>query len=96
MITRIVKMTFRKEQTSAFEKIFEEVRPEINNFKGCNGVELYQDKKDTRIYFTVSTWTSESDLENYRQSGLFKGTWQKTKPLFEEPAQAWTVENLLK
>ncbi len=96
MITRIVKMTFRLEQTSAFERIFEEVSPEINNFKGCNGVTLYHDKKDHRIFFTFSTWISESHLENYRQSGLFKGTWQKTKALFEEPAQAWTVENLLK
>ena len=30
MITRIVKMTFRKEQTSAFEKIFEDCENRIH------------------------------------------------------------------
>ena len=96
MITRIVKMTFKQENTSAFEEVFEEVSPNISNFKGCKGVKLFRDNKDPRIYFTFSTWEKESDLENYRQSELFKGTWQKTKPLFDEQAQAWTVDELLK
>lgn len=96
MITRIVKMTFKSCQISIFEIIFQEASQEINKFKGCKGVTLFHDKKDLRIYFTISTWETENDLENYRQSPLFKDTWQKTKPLFDEPAQAWSVENVLK
>lgn len=96
MITRIVKMTFRLEHTQDFEKIFAEVRPNISEFKGCKGLQLFQDKKDPRVYFTFSTWENEKDLETYRQSTLFKGTWQKTKPLFDANAEAWTVQNLLK
>lgn len=96
MITRIVKMTFRSEHTSDFEKIFQAVSPDISKFKGCSGVQLFKDSNDPRIYFTFSTWEAEADLENYRQSSLFKGTWQKTKPLFEAKAEAWTLTNLLK
>lgn len=96
MITRIVKMTFRIESAGEFEKLFSEVSPNISSFKGCTGLTLYKDSKDPRVYFTFSTWADESDLEKYRQSSLFQGTWQKTKPLFEEKAEAWTVQNLLK
>ncbi len=96
MITRIVKMTFKLERTADFESIFSEVSPNISKFKGCSGVQLLKDKHDRRIYFTFSTWNNESSLESYRQSELFKDTWQKTKQLFEEPAQAWSTEILLK
>ena len=89
-------MTFKQENTLEFERIFGIVGGNISKFKGCTGLKLFHDEKDERIYFTFSTWLDESDLENYRQSKLFKDTWQNTKPLFEEPAQAWTVENLLK
>jgi (4S)-4-hydroxy-5-phosphonooxypentane-2,3-dione isomerase len=96
MITRIVKMTFRLEHTQEFENVFEEVSPNISKFKGCTGLQLFHDKNDPRIYFTFSTWEDEKDLETYRQSSLFKGTWQKTKPLFEAKAEAWTVQSMLK
>lgn len=42
--------------------------------------------------FTLSHWESEENLEQYRQSELFKSTWAKTKVLFREKAQAWTLE----
>ena len=44
--------------------------------------------------FTISHWDSEAALELYRQSELFKFTWAKTKPLFEEKAQAWSLLNI--
>ena len=96
MITRIVKMTFRNECAKEFESVFTEVSPKISNFKGCTGLQIFKDSKDSRIYFTFSTWKDEMSLENYRQSSLFKDTWQKTKSLFEEKPEAWTVQDLLK
>ena len=96
MITRIVKMTFRNECAKEFESVFTEVSPKISNFKGCTGLQIFKDSKDSRVYFTFSTWKDEKYLENYRQSSLFKDTWQKTKSLFEEKAEAWTVQDLLK
>ncbi|MBK8362241.1 MAG: antibiotic biosynthesis monooxygenase [Bacteroidetes bacterium] len=96
MITRIVKMTFMSEHTAEFEKVFAEVSPNISKFKGCTGLQLFKDLKDPGVYFTFSTWEHEEDLETYRQSSLFRDTWQKTKPLFAARAEAWSVQNMLK
>ena len=56
----------------------------------------FKDLKDPGVYFTFSTWEHEEDLETYRQSSLFRDTWQKTKPLFAARAEAWSVQNMLK
>lgn len=61
---------------------------------GCRGVELYCSTADASILFTISEWEAESDLEAYRQSGLFSATWKRTKPLFSQPAEAWSLETL--
>jgi heme-degrading monooxygenase HmoA len=43
------------------------------------------------VLFTFSIWDSEAALENYRQSDLFRDTWAKTKALFAEKAEAWSM-----
>lgn len=95
MITRFVKMTFQADKCAEFESIFEASRSKISNFEGCSGVTLYRDHDEPTIYFTFSTWENVESLEKYRQSSLFKDTWQKTKPLFQAKAEAWTVDRLL-
>jgi autoinducer 2-degrading protein len=93
-IKRIVKMTFREDQTEAFEQIYLEKQPFIRNFDGCFGVELLRCKSPENVFFTYSLWKDEQSLERYRQSDLFKGTWALVKPLFEVRAEAWTVEEV--
>lgn len=95
MITRIVKMTFQKEKTEDFTQLFIETRDKIQNFDGCSHLELWRAHDDPRIFFTHSRWESTDHLEKYRQSALFKETWRKTKALFEERAEAWTVSTPL-
>lgn len=94
MFTRIVKMEFREDTTEEFLKNFEVVKKKIRNFPGCSFLELYRDKNNETIFFTYSRWNTENDLENYRKSDLFKSVWSKTKPLFSERAQAWSVDTL--
>ena len=95
MIERIVKMTFKPENTEIFEKIFYEVKTKIASFEGCKNVRLLKDTKNSCIYFTISLWENEKALENYRNSELFNETWQKTKILFSEKPMAWSIsENL--
>jgi autoinducer 2-degrading protein len=94
MFTRIVKMEFKEENIPAFIANFEVVKSKIRNFPGCMFLELYKDKNDKTIYFTYSRWKQESDLENYRNSALFKGVWATTKPMFRSKAQAWSVDTL--
>ena len=96
MFTRIVKMNFEKENISTFLKNFEEVKDKIRNFPGCCFLELYQDKNNEAIFFTYSRWKDESNLENYRNSELFKEVWSQTKPMFSERAQAWSVDTLVR
>ncbi len=94
MFVRIVKMSFYEEHIGAFLINFEENKNKIRNFKGCNLLELYRDKNNPNIFFTYSYWKSESDLEHYRQSDLFKSVWSKTKPFFNEKPEAWSVDKV--
>ena len=91
MIKRIVKLTFRKNEIEAFEKIFEESKNKIKAREGCLHVELLQSADSPNIFFTFSLWENEKALDNYRHSELFITTWAKTKVLFSEKATAWTV-----
>ena len=94
MFVRIVKMSFLEDHIDAFLKNFEENKHKIRNVKGCNLLELYQDKTHSNIFFTYSYWDSENDLEHYRQSDLFKTVWGNTKPLFNAKPEAWSVDKV--
>jgi quinol monooxygenase YgiN len=94
MIVRIVKLHFKKENIASFEQLFEETKEVIQNFDGCSLLELYQDTKDPAVFFTYSYWASEKHLEAYRQSDFFKHVWSRTKLLFEDRPQAWSVEKV--
>ncbi len=92
MIKRIVKMTFREEAVDAFlNEVFEQSKDRIRAFPGCLRMELVQHVSQRNVLFTLSSWENEAALESYRQSELFKTTWQKTKALFAEKAEAWSV-----
>ena len=92
MIIRIVKMTFQKEKTDEFLEVFNSSKHLIRAMDGCTHLELLNDINLPNIYFTYSYWLSESDLNNYRNSDLFDKVWSKTKVLFAEKAEAWSVE----
>ena len=91
-VTRLVKMTFRSEDVQTFLEVFFANKERIASFEGCLHLELQRDVNSPDIFFTISKWRSEEDLENYRNSELFKGVWKKTKVLFAEKAEAWTVK----
>jgi len=92
MIKRIVKMTFRSEGQALFvEEVFEQSKARIRAFPGCRYMELLQHTDNPNVLFTLSIWDDEAALERYRQSELFQSTWQKTKALFADKAEAWSV-----
>ena len=95
MFVRIVKMSFKAEAINDFLENFNQKKDYIRNFEGCRFLELYRDKTDTNVFFTYSYWNSETDLENYRHSDLFKTVWSKTKPLFNDKPQAWSVDKIV-
>lgn len=95
MFVRIVKMSFEPSKVEAFLAHFEINKTDIRNFKGCQLLELYRDKTHTNIFFTYSYWSNEEDLENYRQSDLFKTVWTETKPMFNAKPEAWSVDKVV-
>jgi hypothetical protein len=53
-----------------------------------------KDQSSPNVYFTLSEWNQPQDLENYRHSEFFKNTWERTKRLFKEKAQAWSLDEV--
>lgn len=94
MFVRIVKMSFQPEKVDEFMDIFTIKKEFIRNSPGCRLLELYRDKTTPSIFFTYSYWESEIDLENYRNSDLFKEVWATTKVLFNDKPEAWSVDKL--
>ena len=94
-ITRIVRLSFAPENTSAFVEIFKESRDLIRARKGCIHLELNKDIDHANVYYTISRWESPDDLDSYRQSELFKTTWAKTKVLFNDKPVAYSVRKIM-
>lgn len=92
MIKRIVKLSFDPEQVPAFLTIFAESKDKIRAFPGCQHLELWRDRQAPNILFTFSYWEDEAALERYRHSDLFTATWARTKVLFNDRPQAWSVD----
>ncbi|MBK8045150.1 MAG: antibiotic biosynthesis monooxygenase [Haliscomenobacter sp.] len=92
MIRRIVKMTFREEETDTFLDLFERTKNAIRNFPGCCHLELWRQHAHEHVFFTYSLWENPGALEAYRQSELFQNTWSQTKALFAAKPQAWSLE----
>lgn len=90
-MTRLVKMTFEKDNIEDFLMKFDAVKQQIRAFPGLQYLELWQDKSNPEVFFTYSVWDKEASLENYRNSDLFKAVWRAVKPLFADKAEAWSV-----
>ena len=94
MIVRIVKMSFKPDKIDEFLHNFEGSKLKIRSFKGCGLLELYRDKSNPNTFFTYSYWDTEQDLNNYRNSPLFRSVWAETKILFNEKPEAWSVDKM--
>lgn len=94
MIKRFVKMTFKPEYIQDFKDIFNSSKELIAAVDGCTHVELLQDANNPCVFFTYSLWHNEGFIEQYRNSDLFKGVWAKTKVLFDDKPEAWSLKGL--
>ncbi len=92
MLIRIVKMTFEHSKVDDFLAVFEESKLKIRNMPGCSHVELLQDYNLPNGFTTYSYWDTEEDLNNYRNSVIFKAVWAKTKVLFSAKPIAFSLK----
>ena len=95
MITRLVKLNLKPDKAEEFELVFNQNKPLIDSFEGCQTTNLFKISGADSQYFTISYWESEEHLENYRASALFKSTWSRVKPLFAAKAQAFTLTSVI-
>jgi quinol monooxygenase YgiN len=91
MIVRIVKMTFDPQKVNDFLSLFNASKKLIRNFNGCSHLSLLQDKNNASVFFTYSHWEDENQLNAYRDSALFADVWAKTKVLFNDRPEAWSL-----
>ncbi len=94
MIIRIVRMTFEKEKTQEFLKLFDHYKKNIRAQPGCTHLELLQDADTPYVFSTYSHWTDEHALNAYRNSDTFGRVWPATKALFSEKpiAHSYRIE----
>lgn len=90
-IVRIVKMEFEQAKVDTFLTLFNSTRDKIAHFEGCLKLDLLPSADMPNLFFTYSIWKSEEHLETYRNSELFKQTWAKTKILFSNKPEAWSL-----
>lgn len=92
MILRLVKMTFKPEETANFLAYFETVKDDIASMSGIVNLKLYQDENNPNVIFTHSTWLNDSHLNVYRKSEVFGKVWPKTKAMFDDKPMAWSLK----
>jgi quinol monooxygenase YgiN len=88
-------MTFQEDKVEDFLKIFHESKEQIRAMEGCRYLELMRDVNQPAVFMTHSHWLSEDDLNNYRDSALFKSVWAATKVLFADKPLAFSVESVV-
>lgn len=95
MIQRIVKLTLSKQtDLEAFRVIYDARNPMKNKVKGCRSVKIMKEINDENVYYTVSMWDSDADLEAYRSSAYFKETWPMVKAHLAVRAEAFTLKDI--
>ena len=91
MITRIVRMEFQPENVDQFLEIFHASKEQIRHFPGVHHLELHRDLNRQNVFYTYSLWEDENALNAYRKSELFGSVWPRTKALFAEKPQAFSL-----
>ena len=94
MLIRIVKMTFQEDKVNDFITFFDQFKSKIRNVKGCTYLQILQDQSSPNIIFSYSHWEKVTDLDNYRQSELFKKIWPTTKEYFADKPEVWSTNIL--
>lgn len=95
MLVRIVRMTFQEQHLQDFVGLFQESRASIEAMPGCYKVELMQDWDQANVYITHSHWKDQEALDHYRHSETFKDIWARTKAMFADKPQAFSMKRVI-
>jgi len=92
MLIRIVKMSFKPEESANFLELFDQIKSKIRNVEGCEYLELMQDYDNPHSFSTYSKWRDADALNAYRNSELFDGVWLNTKAMFDAKPIAFSLK----
>jgi quinol monooxygenase YgiN len=91
MIKRLVLLVVKQESIADFEYYFSEIKNRVIGVKGCEHLELLKDTAKPHVYFTLSIWSCQEDLQAYLSSALFKQLWPEIKKHLAERAVVWSL-----
>lgn len=96
MITRIVRLTLKDESSqNDFRALYASRNPMNRGVSGCLEVKIMKDINENNVYYTVSKWTTNEALENYRSSAYFKETWPMVKSTLASKTKVFTMEEVV-
>ena len=70
-------MHFKEDSVERFLEIFNANKQSIRHVNGCTHLALLVDVNHPNVYTTLSHWNSVDNLEDYRNSALFKDVWER-------------------
>jgi quinol monooxygenase YgiN len=94
MIVRIVKLTFRTEESERFLELYDTWQHKVRASTGCVYLQLLRSTDAPDTFFTYSCWLSPANLDAYRKGEVFGSVWPILKAMFSAPAEAWSVETV--
>lgn len=88
-------MHFTEAGVDEFLEVFNANKEAIRNVEGCMHLQLLRDLNNPNTYTTLSHWSNEQCLNNYRKSELFGKVWGQVKTLFSERSLAFSLEQFI-
>lgn len=90
-LKRIVKLPLKEGKFEELKKIFNFGKEIVAATEGCFYVRLLKDHNDPNLVFTISEWTDEDSLNNYRNSDEFRKYWPEIKCLLNKKPEVWSL-----
>jgi quinol monooxygenase YgiN len=91
MVVRFVKLEIQNQYIQHFKDLTTKEKADILSFEGCSHLEVLQDLSNPSTFFTVSHWSSEDALNQYRNSDFFQANWKTVKQWFSNKPEAWSL-----
>jgi len=88
-------MKFREEEVDNFLNAFKSVEHHIRNFNGCKGLQLLQQTDDPLPFSLIACGIQKKAYITTVFSELFKNTWAKTRILFADKPEAWSLSEVI-
>lgn len=95
VVVRFVELHFPADAVEEARRQLTAQAPLVRQSEGCQRLEIIESTDQVGMFITYSYWRDADDLNRYRRSEVFKGFWGRVKPLFSQPARAYSFRHLV-